>query len=442
MSLLGAGRRAATHLTRRGFLAGCAALGASGASGCTSTTPSDAGDAGDAGELPLDVFVTEQLALAKLPGLSAAIVKGGKLALLRHYGAADLEARRAPADDTAFFLASLSKTTTGIGAMRLVEAGKLALDEDVNTYLPFKVRNPRFPEQKITTRHLMTHTSGVHETGVRLLSLAKPGDPTTSLQELLEPYLVPGGATYVAGESYSPEVAPGQRFLYSNFGAALVGLVIERVSGKPFAAYMRDEVFAKLGLVNTGFSAARSRRGEDSCTLHLRDGQRPGRRAADERALPARHSPADTGEGAREAAARGGARRRARRRARPLRRDRPRDDPRAGSGRGEGQRHRRARPLVGAPRGGRGAVLRPRGQLLRRVHAHAHPPRRSRRHHPRERRRAPAALGHPPRGALGLPGDRGAALRRGRPARIARPPPGRAGDSLGRRPPWALRPSS
>ncbi len=253
MSLLGAGRRAATHLTRRGFLAGCAALGASGASGCASTTPSDAGDAGDAGELPLDVFVTEQLALAKLPGLSAAIVKGGKLALLRHYGAADLEARRAPADDTAFFLASLSKTTTGIGAMRLVEAGKLALDEDVNTYLPFKVRNPRFPEQKITTRHLMTHTSGVHETGVRLLSLAKPGDPTTSLQELLEPYLVPGGATYVAGESYSPEVAPGQRFLYSNFGAALVGLVIERVSGKPFAAYMRDEVFAKLGLVNTGF---------------------------------------------------------------------------------------------------------------------------------------------------------------------------------------------
>lgn len=246
-------RAGAPRVTRRAFLAGCAALGAGGCSASATSTTTDAGAATDAGEPPLDAYVTEQLALAKLPGLSAAIVKDGKLALLRHYGKADLEAGRAPADDTAFFLASLSKTTTGIGAMRLVEAGKLALDEDVNTYLPFRVRNPRFPDQKITTRHLMTHTSGVHETGVRLLSLAKPGDPTTSLQELLEPYLVPGGATYVEGESYSPELAPGQRFFYSNFGAALVGLVIERVSGKTFAAYMRDEVFAKLGLVNTSF---------------------------------------------------------------------------------------------------------------------------------------------------------------------------------------------
>ncbi len=245
-------------MKRRELLGGALAALTSAAlleAGCGDTPvapglPTEAG--ADASAPPLDDFVNEQLALAKLPGLSVAVVKGGKIALLRHYGQADLAARRAPADDTAFFLASLSKTSTGICAMRQVEAGKLALDEDVNTYLPFRVRNPRYPEQKITVRHLMTHTSGVHETGTRLVSLSKPGDPTTSLQALLEPYLVPGGATYVAGESYADQ-APGASFLYSNFGAALVGLVLERLSGAPFAETMQAQVFAPLGLVNTSF---------------------------------------------------------------------------------------------------------------------------------------------------------------------------------------------
>ncbi len=200
----------------------------------------------------LDDFVTKKLEEARLPGLSAAVIKGGKLLLLRHYGLADVPSRRPVEDGTAFFLASLSKTTTGVGAMKLVEAGKLSLEEDIGAYLPFKVRNPKFPDRKITLRHLMTHTSGIHETGARLLSLSRPGDPTMSLRELLEPYLVPGGATYTDGESYGPR-PPGESFLYSNFGAALVGLLLERVSGKPFATYMRDEVFLPLGMPTTSF---------------------------------------------------------------------------------------------------------------------------------------------------------------------------------------------
>lgn len=234
-------------MNRRTFLR--QSLAAVAVSACGSRESNEA--TGDAG-VSLDTFVNQKLEEARLPGLSVAVVKGGKVVLLRQYGLADVPSARPVREDTAFFLASLSKSTTGVGAMKLVEAGKVSLDEDVSTYLPFKVRNPKYPTEKITLRHLMTHTSGIHETGVKLLSLSKPGDPTMTLRELLEPYLVPGGATYVDGESYLPQ-APGAGFLYSNFGAALVGLVIERASGKPFATYMREEVFLPLGMPGTSF---------------------------------------------------------------------------------------------------------------------------------------------------------------------------------------------
>ncbi len=237
-------------MDRRSFLT--QALAGAAVAACTTRSEDPPADAGGGVPQSLDAFVKEQLELARLPGLSAAIVKGGRLALLRHYGMADIEAGRPVQDDTAFFLASLSKTTTGAAAMMLVEADKLALDEDVNTYLPFKVRNPKFSDQRITVRHLLTHTSGIHETGAHLLRLSRPGDPTLSLQGLLEPYLVPGGATYVEGESYGAS-APGTLFLYSNFGAALVGLIIERVGGRSFARFMREELFARLGLGGTSF---------------------------------------------------------------------------------------------------------------------------------------------------------------------------------------------
>lgn len=241
---------------RRTFLQGALSALALAGNACSSATSgAPEGNPADAAALSLDDFVKAKLVEAKLPGLSAAVVKGGKVVLLRHYGVADVPSSRAITDDTAFFLASLSKTATGVGAMKLVDEGKLALDEDVERYLPFKVRNPKFADQKITTRHLMTHTSSIQEKGVKLVSLSKPGDPTMSLQELLEPYLVPGGATYVEGESYAAQ-APGGPFLYSNFGAALVGLVIERIAGKPFAKYMRDDVFLPFGMARTSFLLA------------------------------------------------------------------------------------------------------------------------------------------------------------------------------------------
>ena len=200
----------------------------------------------------LEESVRASLDTAALPGVAIAIVKDGKVSFARGFGYADLEKKTPMSPDSVLVIGSLSKTITGTAVMQLIESGKLALDTDINTYLPFKVRNPKHPDAAITLKMLMTHTSSIQESSPRLVSLAKPGDPMTSLRDLLEPYLTPGGATYVEGETFGPQ-KPGDRFVYSNFGAALAGLIVETVSGEPFHAYCKRAIFTPLKMNGTSF---------------------------------------------------------------------------------------------------------------------------------------------------------------------------------------------
>lgn len=201
-------------------------------------------------EPTLDEFAKSSLQTAQLPGVAVAIVKNGKVVLSKGYGDADVEKQTPMSDSSILVVGSLSKTITGTALMQMVEAGKLSLDADVNTYLPFKVRNPKYPDTAITVRMLATHTSTIQESSTRLVSLAKPGDPTVSLRGLLEPYLTaPDPEAFGANK-------PGDKFVYSNFGAALAGLLVEIVSGEDFAAYCARAIFTPLGMKGSSFRIA------------------------------------------------------------------------------------------------------------------------------------------------------------------------------------------
>ncbi len=206
---------------------------------CTSTPPEDP-------EPSLEEFAAESLQTAQLPGVAVAIVKNGKVMFARGYGASDLEKKTEMSESSILVVGSLSKTVTGTAVMQMVESGKLALDADVNTYLPFKVRNPKFPDTPITLKMLLTHTSSIQESSTRLVALAKPGDPTTSLRELLEPYLTTDAEAFTANK-------PGDKFVYSNFGAALAGYLVELVSGEPFHTYCARTIFKPLAMTGTSF---------------------------------------------------------------------------------------------------------------------------------------------------------------------------------------------
>ena len=152
---------------------------------------------------PLDGFILKGMKEAKVPGLAALTIKEGKIFWAGYYGWANIEEKRPVTKDTLFQLASISKTITACMIMQQVEEGKLGLDADINTYLPFKVRNPGHAEKPITLRQLLTHTSGIRDNWKVLEEYwVKNGDFKKPLAKSLPAYLIQGGEFYSAKKSF------------------------------------------------------------------------------------------------------------------------------------------------------------------------------------------------------------------------------------------------
>ncbi len=187
-------------------------------------------------------------------GMSAAIVAKGKVIWKEGYGYSDLDTRKPFLTSTIMNTGSITKTFTGVCIMKLVEEGKLNLDEDINTYLPFKVINPDFPNDKITLRHLATHTSGLadrypfYDDTVYVYGRKKP----EALGSFLRNYFLAGGK-YYAKENFLP-YKPGTFRSYSNIATGLAGYIVECVSKKTLQAYSKEIIFNQLNMKAIGWS--------------------------------------------------------------------------------------------------------------------------------------------------------------------------------------------
>ena len=114
----------------------------------------------------LDEAIEQQMRAAKIPGAAVAVVKDGEIVFAKGYGYADPVTMQPVTPDTLFTIASVSKTVTGTALMELYEQGQFDLDEDINRYLPFSVGNAMYPEDKVTFRMLLTHTSSIIDSAV------------------------------------------------------------------------------------------------------------------------------------------------------------------------------------------------------------------------------------------------------------------------------------
>jgi CubicO group peptidase (beta-lactamase class C family) len=186
----------------------------------------------------LDGLMPAQLERENVAGAVVAVVKNGKVLLVKGYGYSDM-GKRAPVtgDATLFRPGSISKLFTWTSVMQLVEQGKLDLDKDVNEYIDFKIP-PAF-DKPITLRDIMTHTPGFEEV-VRDLFVAD-AQHLTPLDEYLRSHL--------PNRIFPPFVVPA----YSNYATALAGYIVQRVSGKPFAQYVADNIFQPLEMNRTTF---------------------------------------------------------------------------------------------------------------------------------------------------------------------------------------------
>lgn len=150
-------------------------------------------------------------------------------------GLASLRQRNLLTEETPFQLASVSKSFTALSVLLLVQEGRVRLDEPLKTYIP------EFPYPAVTVRHLLNHTSGVpNYIGI---AAGKWKDGTQrSNQDMLE---------LLVKHKLPLRFKPGTRFQYSNTGYALLALLVERVNGSPFHAFLKDRVFDPLGMENT-----------------------------------------------------------------------------------------------------------------------------------------------------------------------------------------------
>ncbi|MHB9027592.1 MAG: serine hydrolase domain-containing protein [Candidatus Latescibacterota bacterium] len=230
-------------------------LATTGAFGQAANT--GAGTAATAGN-DLDAFFKNTIARQKYVGLGACLVRGGKIVWQGCYGYADLEEKKPVQTDTIFQLASLSKVVTTTALMQLYEKGLFGLDDDVNKYLPFTVRNPNFPDTPITFRMLMTHTASFADllpAGNKFGSLFKVsvwGDSPIPLGEFTEQIFTPG-AKFYSPELFSTVNAPGTKYEYSNIAFSLIGCLVEKISGEDFSEFCKKNIFQPLEMRDTGW---------------------------------------------------------------------------------------------------------------------------------------------------------------------------------------------
>jgi CubicO group peptidase (beta-lactamase class C family) len=189
----------------------------------------------------VDEVVAEQMREQKIPGTSLAVVRDGRVIKATGYGLANMELNVPVTPQSIFQTASLGKQLTATAVMMLVEAGKVGLDDKLAKY---------FPEESaawkdIAIRHLLTHTSGIPD----IFGESEKDTYTKGILDFRRDYTEDEIVRRFL--ALPLDFTPGERFNYSNTGYMLLGPLIQRVTGKPWAEFLQERIFRPLGMTST-----------------------------------------------------------------------------------------------------------------------------------------------------------------------------------------------
>jgi CubicO group peptidase (beta-lactamase class C family) len=199
----------------------------------TKLSPSDEEEA-----QKVDAFLS-QWDKKDMPGGAVGVVKDGKLVYKRAFGMANLDYDVPNTTSTRFNLASVSKPFTAMSIALLAQQGKLSLDDDIRKYIP---EMPKY-DDTITIRHLIHHTSGIRDYEGLIFFGGHGNDNAYSPKAILN----------MLARQKNISFKPGSKYQYSNSGYFLLGIIVERVSGKSLRAFAEENIFKPLGMKNTLF---------------------------------------------------------------------------------------------------------------------------------------------------------------------------------------------
>ena len=185
----------------------------------------------------VDGVMAQQIATREVAGAVVTVVYRGRVLFTRGYGFADVD-KGVPVDgqSTLFRPGSVSKMITWSALLQQVELGRVKLDADVNTYLDYRI--PDYQGKPIRVRDLFSHTVGMSDS---------PGITAPSPDKLI--YYSDWMKAHIPQRLW----APGTEVSYSNYGAALAGYIVERVSGEKYPDYVERHIFQPLGMTSTTF---------------------------------------------------------------------------------------------------------------------------------------------------------------------------------------------
>lgn len=198
----------------------------------------------------LDAKLKKEVARKSITSISYCVVKNDKILYSNALGFADKNRNKLATDSTRYLIASVSKTITAVVLMQLAEQNLISLNDDINQYLPFSIRNPSFPNNKITFRMLLSHTSSISDNFQNTLTLDCYGtDCSMTLDQYFKEVFLSTGQ-YFSSQNFSNK-QPGTTEDYSNLASALIGYLVEKIKQTPFDVYCKNNIFTPLGMTKT-----------------------------------------------------------------------------------------------------------------------------------------------------------------------------------------------
>lgn len=184
----------------------------------------------------LDSFISnifKKLQIGTIPGTSVLVAQNGKIIYQNGFGYANIEKKITVTPDTKFKIGSISKQFTAVAILKLMEKGKIKIDDKLSKYIP------DFPRgDEVTIYQLLTHTSGIHSFEYQQnFEMTKPITPKEQLEII---------------KNFPYDFNPGEHYMYNNSGYFILGYIVAQLSGKTLSEYLNDTFFKPLEMYNTG----------------------------------------------------------------------------------------------------------------------------------------------------------------------------------------------
>lgn len=200
-----------------------------------------------------------------LMGLAIVLIANNEIVYEGYFGKAVHEPPKDLTGDSVFRIASITKSVVSIALMQLVEQGLVDLDQDVSEYLVWELRNPNRPDEVITFRHLMGHTSGIRDGEGYSQFVRDMFDVQLPIRALFQP-----GESHFTDDMFADH-SPGEFFSYSNSAWSLMASVIELISNQRFDHYTNEHIFEPLGM-NASFNVTDFEPEEFATLYRIQDG--------------------------------------------------------------------------------------------------------------------------------------------------------------------------